>query len=366
MMELGKRLSPEDENSPPHSRIFVVCGRTVSESALTQAFSRFGTIQHVHMVRDKQTHEPKGFCFLKYDRASAAMLAVENMNGVVLDNESRPMKVVIAEQKGADPTSSALSSGDMPAHSRLYVVCPKDMGEETLQSLFGAYGPVEHVHVVRDKATQAHKGFAYVKYSKASVAARAMEEVAAAQANIPAERKLKVVVAQPRGSKPLTHASGLLSLGMGLAPGSPYSMPFQPASLPRPQQQQSYDNGMGFINLQDNSSRYVNNFSQPQLQQQQQLNQMSLGGNSESVELTRLFISMPSALPEHMLVDYFKMFGNVDYLKLLRGKNCGYVKYQTAQSAQLAVTHMNNCEIHGIRLRVQIADPPRNKAALTE
>ncbi|KAF4322205.1 hypothetical protein BBO99_00002066 [Phytophthora kernoviae] len=39
-----------------------------------------------------------------------------------------------------------------------------DTTEETLQSVFGAYGPIKKLRLVRDKATQKSKGYAFVEF----------------------------------------------------------------------------------------------------------------------------------------------------------------------------------------------------------
>ena len=59
--------------------------------------------------------------------------------------------------------------------TRLFVVVPKDYTEDDLRAKFESHGDFEYCNIVRDRSTGENKGFGYVKFSKASTAAIAME-----------------------------------------------------------------------------------------------------------------------------------------------------------------------------------------------
>ena len=80
---------------PPFSRVFVVCSRGHKEDDIQAAFQQFGLIEDVWMVKDRMTKENKGICYVKYDKASSAALAIENMDGKLVGNEPKPIKVHI-------------------------------------------------------------------------------------------------------------------------------------------------------------------------------------------------------------------------------------------------------------------------------
>jgi RNA recognition motif-containing protein len=46
--------------------------RTTTESDLREEFSRFGDIDYVSIVKDRNTKESKGFAYVKYHRVSHA------------------------------------------------------------------------------------------------------------------------------------------------------------------------------------------------------------------------------------------------------------------------------------------------------
>ena len=54
-------------DDPPHSRLFIVCGRSLTEDDFRESFGKYGTIEDFWMVKDRNTDEPKGnlrYCLL--------------------------------------------------------------------------------------------------------------------------------------------------------------------------------------------------------------------------------------------------------------------------------------------------------------
>ncbi len=66
------------------------------EEALRQAFSQFGQVDNVNIVRDRDTGQPRGFAFVEMANDSEAETAMQQLNGSALDgrnltvNEARP------------------------------------------------------------------------------------------------------------------------------------------------------------------------------------------------------------------------------------------------------------------------------------
>ncbi|XP_034072048.1 cold-inducible RNA-binding protein B-like [Gymnodraco acuticeps] len=59
-----------------------------NEESLAAAFSKFGTIEKVDVIRDRETGNSRGFGFVKYDNAEDAKEAMDGMNGTTLDGRS--------------------------------------------------------------------------------------------------------------------------------------------------------------------------------------------------------------------------------------------------------------------------------------
>ncbi|XP_032526275.1 RNA-binding protein 45-like [Danaus plexippus] len=66
---------------------------------------------------------------------------------------------------------------EKPPHSRVFVVCNKQLKEEDLRLRFQRFGAIEDLYIPRDRHTGESKGVAYIKYAKTSSAAAAIQEV---------------------------------------------------------------------------------------------------------------------------------------------------------------------------------------------
>lgn len=66
------------------------------EETLRSAFSQFGSVDKVDLVRDRDTGQPRGFGFVEMTNDNEAESAINGMNGQTLDgraltvNEARP------------------------------------------------------------------------------------------------------------------------------------------------------------------------------------------------------------------------------------------------------------------------------------
>ncbi|XP_075990083.1 RNA-binding protein 45-like [Anticarsia gemmatalis] len=66
---------------------------------------------------------------------------------------------------------------DKPPYSRIFVVCNKQLRVEDLRPAFESFGDIEDLHMPRVRSTGESKGIAYIKYSKTSSAALAIQEM---------------------------------------------------------------------------------------------------------------------------------------------------------------------------------------------
>jgi len=67
--------------------------------ALRTAFSEFGEVTDVHLVSDRTTGQSRGFGFVTMGSSSAAVNAIAQLNGTVLDG--RALKVNEAEERSS-------------------------------------------------------------------------------------------------------------------------------------------------------------------------------------------------------------------------------------------------------------------------
>ena len=176
-------------DEPPNSRLFIVCGKQITESEFRSSFGVFGTIEEVWMVKDRITGDPKGVTYIKFSKTSEAALAMEEMNGRCIAGSPRPLKVLIAHSRDQ---GSRRDMNEEERLLRLFVVVPKTMTESELREHFETFGDIDYVSIVRDRNTKESKGFAYVKYHRMSHSAKAFEM---------ADKSFKAVFADPKPTK---------------------------------------------------------------------------------------------------------------------------------------------------------------------
>ncbi len=64
---------------------------SVTESALSDKFAAYGTVESAKLITDRDTGRSKGFGFIEMASDSEAQAAIEKVNGT--DYDGRPMKV---------------------------------------------------------------------------------------------------------------------------------------------------------------------------------------------------------------------------------------------------------------------------------
>ncbi|XP_070852228.1 RNA-binding protein 45-like [Drosophila suzukii] len=184
----GGREEFSNDDDPPMSRLFIICNKAHSEEDFREAFSPYGDIEDIWVVKDKHTQENKGIAYVKFSKTSDAAKAQEEMNGKTIGNLDRTLKVLVAANRNQ---GSNKSENEQEKYVRLFIVIPKTATEEDIREEFSQWGEVEHVTIVKEKNSGSPKGFGYVRFNKFYDAAVAFENCSA---------KYKAVFAEPKGS----------------------------------------------------------------------------------------------------------------------------------------------------------------------
>jgi cold-inducible RNA-binding protein len=71
----------------------------VAEESIRELFEKFGAVERIDMVRDRDTGQPRGFAFVEMTDSGAADRAIAELNGTMLG--SRAVNVNEARPKGA-------------------------------------------------------------------------------------------------------------------------------------------------------------------------------------------------------------------------------------------------------------------------
>ncbi|XP_045761317.1 RNA-binding protein 45-like [Maniola jurtina] len=86
---------------------------------------------------------------------------------------------------------------DLPVYSRLFIVCDRDLKEEQFREAFSEFGTIEDIRIPCDHNTGKPRGVVFIKFSKTSEAARALEAMNSKVLSN-SSRPLKVMVAANR------------------------------------------------------------------------------------------------------------------------------------------------------------------------
>jgi len=78
---------------------------SVTENDLSTAFSRFGKVSNVNVIKDMHTGQSKGFAFVEMDSNSEADAAIKGLNGQAL--QGRNIKVNQAQPRQDRPRHGA-------------------------------------------------------------------------------------------------------------------------------------------------------------------------------------------------------------------------------------------------------------------
>lgn len=189
---MDQRRKDVEEDYPPHSRLFIICGRNVTDDMLRKAFGSYGHIEDIFIPKDHSTGSPRGVAYIKFRKTSEAAYALEGMHGTLLKNGgNRPLKVMVASNR-SDIQQSDREMDSLERFMRLFVTVPKQAKEDEVSRYFSEFGSIRCVDILRDHQTGNSKGFAYVSFKNFSDAAVAFES---------ADRKYKAVFAQPKQNR---------------------------------------------------------------------------------------------------------------------------------------------------------------------
>ncbi|KAK7793770.1 hypothetical protein R5R35_000965 [Gryllus longicercus] len=381
----SKRESNEEERL---LRLFCVVPKTTTDQMLRDHFKQFGDIDYVSVVKDRETKESRGFAYVKYHKISHAAKAFENCD--------RTYKAVFAEPRkknsldsfdrysgpsmGQDPMFSPFgSSMEMSGYPNaegcnLRVIASPHLNQDQLWKLFDIAPGLDFLYL--DPKAKLGKGHAVVVYNNPQAAAYAQEklhgfEYPPGQRLIvkmdPSARNDLPLNMQSRGGMNRDTFSGSTSPrlpGSSSAVPTSRSLPPDLASLAETIAQATsliqaaglapgMQNGAGANvgNVQGRDA-YDPSYCSVKLPSPQPLASM----DAETAE--RLFIVCnPGPPPAYALRDVFGRFGNLIDVYMLSGKNCGYAKYASKESAENAIQTLHGQEVCGIRMKVMAADP---------
>jgi len=190
----------------------------MTKDLFDQLFLPYGKIIDSKILTDKRTGESRGAAFLRFDTRPQAEAAVSALHGAMLPNFSQPLQVKFADnnaekmkrnkwrpmpQQGIQPgnfyrnnqqarfdpmgrfvypnpqmTQQVYDQGQRnspPGQYCLFIYhLPPDTDENLMYRIFGPFGAITNVKIVREPMTGNCKGFGFVNYMKLEEAQQAI------------------------------------------------------------------------------------------------------------------------------------------------------------------------------------------------
>lgn len=224
---------------------------------------------------------------------------------------------------------------DESARTRLFVVCPKEYTENDLKAKFESFGDFDYCNIIRDKHTGENKGFGYVKFTKASTAAIAMENC---------DKSFKAVLAEPKSAKFARDAAAAAVRETQQRLRDSYPFSASPTHGGISDIFQGYGvGGYNMANLEPNNIK------------------MEPGVNN------RLYVIVSPSVMEDQLTHLFDIIPGLEYCDLKCNHTTGesrgfaYITYGTITAAMYAKEKLNGFEYPpGCKLVVKYAEDPPN------
>ncbi|MBA0727334.1 hypothetical protein Golax_000332, partial [Gossypium laxum] len=141
----------------------------IDHKALHDTFSAFGNILSCKVATDS-SGQSKGYGFVQFDNEESAQKAIEQLNGMLMNDKQVYVGPFVRKQE----RDSAISNVKF---NNVYV---KNLSESTsdddLKTIFGEFGLITSAVVMREPDGKS-KGFGFVNFENADDAARAVESL---------------------------------------------------------------------------------------------------------------------------------------------------------------------------------------------
>lgn len=164
--------------------------RGIDNKALHDTFSAFGNILSCKIATDV-TGQSKGYGFVQFETDEAAKIAIEKLNGMLLNDKQVFVGPFIRKEERDNTPEKA-------KFNNVYVKNLADSTtEEDLKTIFGEHGAITSVVVMRDGEGKS-KGFGFVNFEEPEDAAKAVEALNGKKVD---EKELYVGKAQKKSER---------------------------------------------------------------------------------------------------------------------------------------------------------------------
>lgn len=136
--------------------------QTLSDDDFKKLFSKYGPLKSCKICRNKATNYSYGFGFADFENHGDAVRAIEGLNGYQIGHKR--LKVAFSR-----PSEEAMKRGNVYVKN-----LPKHFGDEDVRRVFGQFGSIESIRVLRDPITNVSKTVAFVLFEQKECAEKAI------------------------------------------------------------------------------------------------------------------------------------------------------------------------------------------------
>lgn len=159
-----------------HANVFIKnLDTSIDNKALLDTFAAFGTVLSCKLAVDSNG-QSKGYGFVQFENEESAQNAIKRLNGMLINDKQVYVGLFVRRQERTQANGS-------PKFTNVYV---KNLSETTtdedLNKLFGTYGTITSVVVMRD-ANGNSRCFGFVNFQSPDAAAVAVEKLNGTTAN---------------------------------------------------------------------------------------------------------------------------------------------------------------------------------------
>jgi len=350
------RLSVTPPSDDPTKLFVGQIPKTMTEDELRQVFCVCGTIIDANVIRDRQTSQSKGAAFVTFSSKQEADLAIATLhNKTILAPAKYPLQVQFADSE-AGKLQTKLFLG----------MLPNTATEDDIQRLFLPFGEIEEVKLMRNPQGQS-KCSAFLKYKTRSDAIIAINSLNGYSMTVNGVTNQIAVRFADTEAQKAKHAGNsqnqsfqadlLARLYAGGNPYSAYINPYAAVGYQNPYQQATPSASSATTVDAAMFQRQLTSMLTPSMMAPS----FNATPQREGPPGANLFIyHLPTSYSDQDLTSVFGQFGTVVSAHVFidkptgQSKGFGFVSFDNANSAQMAIQSMNGLQVGDKRLQVQL------------
>jgi len=154
---------------------------STDENKLYEFFGKYGTVENVKVLYDKNTGKARGLAFVQFSTRGEAQSAIDDSSNLGVDG--RTLQVCFSDQKDNSRAPSGGSGGQTGGYTpsnyegERHTIFVGNLGfktsEQNVKNFFKDCGNVVDVRIAKDRDTGKSKGFCHVDFDNSSAVEKA-------------------------------------------------------------------------------------------------------------------------------------------------------------------------------------------------